>query len=123
MYLKKKLKEENDQLVSDTTQLKLEAADGKKVMTVTMNHDGILTLAEHFPSSQSRRFVEWFTHAEETIDDRSISKAYALFNSSLYDSLEVGTTKGLQHIHAYLFGGLYYFEGQIRHKNTSKGGF
>jgi cell filamentation protein len=35
----------------------------------------------------------------------------------------VGTTKGLQQIHAYLFGGLYSFAGQIRQKNISKGGF
>jgi cell filamentation protein len=38
-------------------------------------------------------------------------------------SIEVGTTKGLQQIHAYLFGGLYDFAGQIRQKNISKGGF
>jgi cell filamentation protein len=35
----------------------------------------------------------------------------------------VGTAKGLQQIHAYLFGGLYNFAGQIRQKNISKGGF
>lgn len=31
--------------------------------------------------------------------------------------------KCLQQIHAYLFGGLYEFAGQIRNKNISKGGF
>ena len=31
--------------------------------------------------------------------------------------------KGLQQIHAYLFGGLYDFAGQIRSVNISKGGF
>jgi cell filamentation protein len=35
----------------------------------------------------------------------------------------VGTSNGLQQIHAYLFGGLYNFAGQIRQKNISKGGF
>ena len=35
----------------------------------------------------------------------------------------VGTTKGLQQIHDYLFGGLYDFAGQIRQNNISKGGF
>ncbi|MDR1226758.1 MAG: Fic family protein, partial [Prevotellaceae bacterium] len=34
-----------------------------------------------------------------------------------------GTANGLQQIHAYLFGGLYDFAGQIRQKNISKGGF
>jgi cell filamentation protein len=41
----------------------------------------------------------------------------------LIESIEVGSTKGLQQIHAYLFGGLYDFAGQIRQKNISKGGF
>ena len=36
---------------------------------------------------------------------------------------EIGTTKSLQKIHAYIFGGLYDFAGQIRQKNISKGGF
>ena len=46
--------------------------------------------------------MEWFTNSDETIDGRSKSKAYALFESSLIDSIEVGTKKGLQQIHAYL---------------------
>jgi len=46
-----------------------------------------------------------------------------LFESSFIDSIEVGTIKGLQQIHAYLFGGLYDFAGQIRQKNISKDGF
>jgi cell filamentation protein len=31
----------------------------------------------------------------------------------LLDTIEVGTVKGLQQIHSYLFGGLYDFAGQI----------
>jgi cell filamentation protein len=46
-----------------------------------------------------------------------------LFDSSFINSIEVGTTKGLQQIHAYLFGGLYDFAGKIRQKNISKGGY
>lgn len=46
------------------------------------------------------------------LDGKSRSKAYALFESSLIDSIEVGTIKGLQQIHAYLFGGLYDFAGK-----------
>jgi cell filamentation protein len=38
-------------------------------------------------------------------------------------SLEPGSIKCLQQIHAYLFGGLYDFAGKIRNKNISKGGF
>ena len=34
---------------------------------------------------------------------------------------DVGTTKALQQIHAYIFGGLYDFAGKIRDKTISKG--
>ena len=37
--------------------------------------------------------------------------------------MEPGSIKCLQQIHAYIFGGLYDFAGQIRNKNISKGGF
>ncbi|MDD5149343.1 MAG: Fic family protein [Flavobacterium sp.] len=67
--------------------------------------------------------MDWFTYSDESIDGKSKTKAYALFESSFIESIEVGTTKGLQQIHGYLFGGLYDFAGQIRQKNISKGGF
>src|SRR5690554_776705 len=122
-YLKAKLKKENKQLVSATTQLKLIAADGKKYKSDMLDYDGIIALGKQFPSTKANRFIEWFTYSDETIDGKSKTKAYALFESSFIDSIEVGTVKGLQQIHAYLFGGLYDFAGQIRKKNISKGGF
>ncbi len=122
-YLKAKLKKENDELVSHTTQLKLTAADGKKYRTDTLDYNGIILLAKNFPSKEANRFIEWFTYSDETIDGKSKSKAYALFDSSLFDTIEVGTVKGLQQIHGYLFGGLYDFAGQIRTLNIAKGGF
>nr|WP_242823006.1 Fic family protein [Syntrophobotulus glycolicus] len=67
--------------------------------------------------------MEWFAYSDETIDGKSKSKAYALFDSSLLETLEVGTVKGLQQIHGYLFGGLYDFAGQIRTLNIAKSGF
>lgn len=36
---------------------------------------------------------------------------------------DIGTVKALQQIHAYIFGGLYDYAGQIRTKTISKGGF
>ena len=57
------------------------------------------------------------------IDAQSLNKAHALFESGDIDRIEVGTVKGLQDIHRYLFGGLYDFAGKIRTLNISKGGF
>jgi len=122
-YLKAKLKKENNELVSATTQLKLLASDGKRYLTDMLDFNGIIALGKEFPSKKANRFIEWFTNSHESIDGKSKTKAYALFESSFINSIEVGTTKGLQQIHGYLFGGLYDFAGQIRQKNISKGGF
>lgn len=59
----------------------------------------------------------------QNIDDVSKQRAIKLFGSSDLSSFEIGTTKGLQQIHEYLFGGLSDFAGKIRTKNISKGGF
>lgn len=92
-YLKAKLKKENDQLVSNTTQLKILAPDGKKRLAYMLDYDGIIALGKTFPGTKANRFIEWFTYSDETIDGKSKQKAYALFASSLIDTIEVGTTK------------------------------
>lgn len=122
-YLKSKLKREKSQLVSSTNQLKLVASDGKRYLTDVLDDKGIIELAKEFPSKKANKFIEWFTYSDETIDGKSKQKAYAIFESSFMDNIEVGTINGLQQIHAYLFGGLYDFAGQIRSHNISKGGF
>ena len=57
------------------------------------------------------------------IDEESLQKAFQLFESGDIERMEIGTTKGLQQIHKYIFDGLYDFAGKIRDKNISKGGF
>lgn len=99
------------------------APDGKKRLTDMLDHHGTIALGKEFPSRKANRFIQWFTDSDDSVDGKSRTKAYALFESSLINSIEVGTAKGLQQIHAYLFGGLYAFAGQIRQKNISKGGF
>ena len=122
-YLKAKFKKEGNELGSITTQLKLKSPDGKIRLSNVLDYNGIIALGKQFPGKKANRFIEWFTYSGESIDGKSKNKAYALFDSSFIESIEVGTTKGLRQIHAYLFGGLYDFAGQIRQKNISKGGF
>lgn len=122
-YLKSKLKKENNELVSATNQLKLLATDGKRYKTDTLDSNGVIELAKHFPNNRAMKFLDWFLYSDNSIDGQSKKKAYTLFEGNLLDEIEVGTAKGLKQIHAYLFGGLYDFAGQIRQKNISKGGF
>ena len=59
-------------------------------------------------------------NAEEKI---SKEKAVKLFDSGKIDKLKVGTIKGLQQIHKFLFEDIYDFAGKIRDVNISKGNF
>lgn len=122
-YLKSKLKKEGNELVSATNQLKLRAADGKKYLTDVLDADGITALAKVIPNANATKFLDWLTYSDNTIDGQSRRKAYTLFESDMLDTIPEGTVKGLQQIHAYIFGGLYDFAGQIRTKTISKGGF
>ncbi len=110
-------------MVSATNQLKLLAPDGKRRMTDVLDYNGVMMLAQCIPNTNATRFVHWFASDSESIDGKSREKAYALWESGLMDSVEIGTTRGLQQIHAYLFGGLYDFAGQIRNVTISKGDF
>ena len=122
-YLKTKLRKEGSELVSLTNQLKLKAADGKMYKSDVLDSDGVILLAKSFPNARASKFLDWFTYSDTSIDGQSKKKAYTLFESGLLDSIPEGTVKGLQQIHAYLFGGLYDYAGKIRTVNISKGGF
>ncbi len=122
-WLKKKLKADGVQLVSVTHEFKFEAPDGKKRAADALDDKCVQTLAKHYPNNRANAFLDWFTYSDNTIDGKSRKKAYELWESNLVEDKNIGTTKGLQQIHAYLFGGLYDFAGQIRTKTISKGGF
>ncbi|MFY7847438.1 MAG: Fic family protein, partial [Bacteroidia bacterium] len=122
-YLKAKLRKEHNKLVSATTQLKLTAADGKKYNTDMLDSSWVIELSKCFPNAKAARFLDWFLYSDTSLDGQSKKKAYTLFESNLINEFEVGTTRGLRQIHAYLFGGLYDFAGQIRDNNIAKGGY
>ena len=104
-------------------QLKLTAADGKQYDSDCINPNGINKLLLLLPTRSRIQFADWIMGMNDPIDVQSKRNAYELYENSILDTSEAGTVRGLQQIHAFLFGGLYDFAGQIRTKNISKGGF
>ena len=119
--LKTRLKKAGNELTTRCSQLKMMAADGKRYATDCFAQDDIIQIVRVIPSKKTEDFLDWFVYSDNTIDGQSKKKAYALMESGLLDTLKPGTVKALQQIHAYLFGGLYDFAGQIRTKTISKG--
>lgn len=120
-YLKSKMAKDGIQLVSVTNHFKFEAPDGKQRLADALDSECVTTLAKYYPNNRANAFLDWFTYSDTTIDGQSQKKAYTLFESGLLEDLKPGTVKALQQIHAYIFGGLYDFAGQIRSKTISKG--
>ena len=120
-YLKGKMTKEGIQLVSVTNHFKFLAPDGKQRAADALDADCVQTLAKNYPNNRARKFLDWFIYSDNSIDGQSKKKAYTLMESGLLESVKPGTVKGLQQIHAFLFGGLYDFAGKIRTKTISKG--
>ena len=69
-WLKNKLKDEGSQLVSNTNQLKLEAADGKKYLTDVADTEQVLRLIQSIPSKKAEPFKLWLAKVgNERIDE------------------------------------------------------
>lgn len=99
------------------------ASDGKVYSTDCLNSKGITMLADILPGKQRSDVLNWLGGGNNPLDEKSKRKAYELYESGIINDIEVGTTKGLQQIHAFIFDGLYDFAGQIREKNISKNDF
>ena len=117
------VKRRNPELIAICKQLKLTAKDGKKYLTDVIDDDGLNLFIAILPNKKTDVFLKWIKTKGTSIDEQSKNKAYELFESGIINDIEVGTVNGLRQIHAYLFGGLYDFAGQIRKLNISKGGF
>jgi cell filamentation protein len=92
-------------------------------MTDVIDDNGLNTLIAVIPAKKSDAFINWIKNMGTSIDEQSKLKAYALFENGIINDIEIGTITGLKQIHAYIFGGLYDFAGQVRKLNISKGGF
>ena len=117
------IKRRNPQLSTICRQLKLTAKDGKRYLTDVVDEEGVNTVIAVIPGKKSLIFDKWLKGMGTSIDEKSKQKAYELFESGIINDIEVGTVKGLQQIHSYIFGGLYDFAGKIRSMNIAKGGF
>ena len=117
------IKRRNSQLFANCKQLKLMASDGKRYNTDVINDEMFNSLMVILKSPKREVFQKWISTVSSSIDEKSKIKAYDLFDSGAINDIEIGTVRGLQQIHAYLFSGLYDFAGKIREKNISKGGF
>ena len=121
-WLKKKLTGNGIQLVSVTHDFKFQAPDGKQRLADALDAACVKTVAQHYPNNRANAFLSWFTYSDNSIDGQSKKKAYTLIESGLLDGMKPGTIECLKQIHAYLFGGLYDFAGQIRTKTIWKEG-
>ena len=117
------LKRRNNEMFANCVQLKLTANDGKKYYTDVLNEKERNNLLLKFATKDKENIDKWFKGLNNPLDEKSKQKAYELYDSGLLKDIEVGTTKGLQQIHAYIFGGLYDFAGKIRTKTISKDNF
>ena len=121
-WLKKKLVTDGIQLMSVTHDFKFQAPDGKQRYADALDAECVQMLAKNYPNNRAHKFLDWFVYSDNSIDGQSKKKAYTLIESGILDSMEAGTVKALQQIHAYLFGGLYDFAGQIRTTTIWKDG-
>ena len=117
------VKRRHPEIVTNCKQLKMTASDGKVYSTDCLNFKGITMLADILPGKQRSDVLNWLGGGNNPLDEQSKRKAYELYETGIINDIEVGTTKGLQQIHAFIFDGLYDFAGQIREKNISKNDF
>ena len=116
-------KRRNKEINKYVKTFKLLAVDNKHRLTDCINDYGLKLLLRTIKSTKYPLITKWLTNFDLSIDQQSRIKAYELWNSSILDDIEVGTTIALQQIHAYLFGGLYEFAGIIRDRNIMKDDF
>jgi cell filamentation protein len=120
--VKSRQKAQYGELYSKCIQLKLLSADGKRYATDCFAQEDIIEVVKTLPAKNTTSFLDWFTFSDNSIDGQSRKKAYTFWEGNIINEDEIGSVKSLQKIHAYIFGGLYDFAGQIRTKTIWKDG-
>lgn len=120
--VKNRQKAQYNELYSKCIQLKLVSSDGKRYATDCFAQEDIADVVKTLPAKNVTAFLDWFTYSDNSIDGQSRKKAYTFWESNMIGENEIGTVKALQKIHAYLFGGLYDFAGEIRTQTIWKDG-
>ena len=77
-WLKGKLTDEGSQLVSNTNQLKMVAADGKKYNTDVMDTEQILRLVQSIPSKKAEPFKLWLAGVGSAFIDEAADPELAI---------------------------------------------
>ena len=77
-WLKGKLTDEGSQLVSNTNQLKMVAADGKKYNTDVMDTEQILRLVQSIPSKKAEPFRVWLAGVGSAFIDEAADPELAI---------------------------------------------
>ena len=103
------LKRRHSDLVANCKQLKMTSSVSKTYDTDCLTIKGLDTLLVILPSKQRLILKAWLKGNNDPLDEQSKQKAYDLINFGVIKDIEIGTTKGLQKIHSYLFDGLYDF--------------
>ncbi len=120
--VKNRQKAQYGELYSKCIQLKLLSADGKRYATDCFAQEDIIEVVKTLPAKNTTAFLDWFTFSDNSIDGQSRKKAYTFWEGNIINEDEIGSVKALQKIHAYIFGGLYDFAGQVRTKTIWKDG-
>ena len=121
--LKSQLKRLKPELATACRRIKMKDANEEQSLTDCLSQKDVLSFAGFIPGQKTEDFILWLIKSVDSIDGKSRSRAYALFESELISTLEPGTARCLLQIHEFLFEGLYDFAGKIHTKNISKGGF
>lgn len=117
------LKKRHPKMSTFCKQLKLVSRDGKSYMTDVINDNGVEELLLILSRYNDNNIISLLKGLNNSLDEKSKQKAYELYDNGLLDDIEIGTAKGLQQIHSYIFGGLYDFAGKIRTKTIMKDNF